>query len=170
MTVKVDLRPLIDLKNMFALTSPRRRKIFKQWAFIYRTFVRRRFNIFSRGGGDWPALSSKTIAQRRTGPRVKKIGRRITILRDTGTMFAALSPRFRSSPGALEKMVTDGVVVGFGGVAKHPAGKATIADIAGFHDEGRGHLPQRRIIVDPDHKAIDRMRSVVVREARKATS
>lgn len=170
MTVQVDLRPLIDLKDMFALTSPRRRRIFKQWAFVYRTFVRRRFNIYSRGGGDWPALSPKTIARRKTGKRAKKIGRRVTILRNLGILYVALSPRFRGSPGALEKMVIDGVVVGFGGAAKHPSGKATIADIAAFHDEGRGHLPQRRIIVDPDNKTIDRMRSIVIREARKATS
>ncbi len=170
MTVKVDLRPLIALKNMFALASPRRRKIFKQWAFVYRTFVRRRFDTYSRSMGNWPSLSPKTIARRRTGPRARRIGRRTTMLRDTGTLYAALSPRFKGSPGALEQMVSDGVLVGFGGEARHPTGRATIADIATFHDEGKGHLPQRQIIVDPDTKALDRMRGIVIREAKRVTS
>lgn len=168
--VRFNLRPLLSIKNMFVLFSPARRIIFKQWAFIYRTFARRRFNIYSRGGGDWPPLAASTIKRRRTGKRVRKIGRRISLLRDTGTLYAALSPRFRSSPGALEKMLDDGIEVGFGGTHKHPGGKATIADIASFHNEGTRIIPERKIIDDPDQPSLDKMRDVVIHQARKVSS
>lgn len=40
----------------------------KQWGFRYRSFAQERFDIFSRGGGDWPALALSTIKKRRKGP------------------------------------------------------------------------------------------------------
>jgi hypothetical protein len=81
----------------------------------------------------------------------------VSILRNTGTLFAALNPVFTRKPGALEESIPFGVRVGYGGPAKHPKGKASIADIAGFHNAGAGHLPRRQIIVPPDQRTIDGM-------------
>jgi len=77
-------------------------------------------------------------------------GTGIAILRDTGLLFAALTPEFVGAEGQYQLDVEDGVLVGFGGPGAHPDGKATIADIAGFHQSGSGRLPQRRIVVPPD--------------------
>lgn len=169
MTVKMNLRPFLKLKDMMTLRSPVRVTIFKQWAFIYRVFARRRFNVFSKGGGDWPPLARSTIAQRRVGKRTKKVGRRTSILRDTGTLYAALEPRMSRPPGALEKIFREGVEVGFGGPARHPKGRATIADIARFHDAGEGNLPEREIIADPNRKTMRKMADVVIMHARRIT-
>ena len=43
------------------------RRVFKQWAVIYRGEMQQRFSDFSRGGGDWPKLAASTIRQRRHG-------------------------------------------------------------------------------------------------------
>lgn len=85
-----------------------------------------------------------------SGKSGKSKGNRTSILRDTGTLFAALQPVFAGSPGAIEEHTPFGVMVGYGGTMKHPSGNATIADIASFHQEGAGNLPVRRIIVPPD--------------------
>lgn len=135
------------------------RKAIKQWAVRYRAFVQERFDAFSKGGGDWPPLAASTIRRRRKGKKIRMTTmsgqsdrfqvRTASILRDTGTLFQALEPVFKHKPGALELRIPFGVRVGYGGPARHPGGKATIADIARFHQEGKGKLPKRRIIVDP---------------------
>ena len=65
-------------------------------------------------------------------------------------MIKALTPTFSQAPGQLEKPLVGGIRVGFGGPAKHPSGRATIADIASFHHEGTAILPARRILEDID--------------------
>ncbi len=157
-------------------------KMYKQWAVRYRRFSRRWFSQASRGGGQWPPLEDSTIRQRRHGGgavnkngQIRRIsgggkrgvralrkalasgGGQVAILRDTGTLFGALDPVFSSSPGAREQLIRNGIEVGFGGPAKHPKGKATIADIASFHQFGSGNLPQREILVDPDTQTMSGM-------------
>lgn len=105
----------------------------QKWAVRYRAFIQERFVTYSRGGGDWPPL------KRRKG----------SILRDTGTLFAALNPVFTGRPGSVQEFVDGGVKVGFGGSAKHPSGNASVADIAGFHHFGKGNVPKRVILVEP---------------------
>ncbi len=114
---------------------------FKQWAVRYRAFVQDRFDRASKGDGTWPPLSQATIAGRRKGSS--------TILRDTGTLFAALSPMWAAPPGSINELIDGGVRVGFGGSASHPDGLATIAEIASYHQVGGGRLPKREIIVPP---------------------
>jgi len=150
-------------------------KMYKQWAVRYRRFTRKRFVSASRGGESWPALAEGTIRGRRhgggavnAGGQAKRIsgggkrgvralrkaaasgGGQVAILRDTGTLFSALDPIFVNVPGAHEKLLAKGIEVGFGGPQKHPKGKATIADIAAFHQFGGTNLPRREILVDPD--------------------
>lgn len=124
--------------------------MYKKWGARYLAFVRRRFVKFSRGGGDWAPLDPQTVKRRRKG---KGRGGAAT-LRDTGTLLTALTV---GSPGNLFKRTSRGIRVGFGGPSRHPDGKATIADIARFHDAGSGDLPQRSIIVAPDAPTITRM-------------
>jgi len=152
--------------------------MFKKWGRRYLTFARRRFVRMSRGG--WKPLAPSTIRARR-GPestRRKKARRRVgtaktttrvgagkvAILRDTGTLLAALTV---GRPGNLFKRIPYGVRVGFGGPSRHPKGKATIADIAGFHNQGKGKLPKREIIVKPDARTVQGMRRDTLTAARK---
>jgi len=252
-------------------------KCFKRWALRYRTFLRRRFDRFSKGGGTWAPLAVRTIAARlarqkksvkrlsssdfkfddktRIATKIKRIDfgkitgkpksqrkskksrksktatakarrrrkgsvkrtakavgkalrgmfkgakkgakkakrslfaakrevRRVrkkstvkftfardtakggvtirvsgsfSILRDYGILYAVLDPVFASAPGALEQVINGGIRVGFGGPAKHPGGKKTIAQIAGFHQRGGGRLPKRTIIVPPDDATLKGM-------------
>lgn len=50
------------------------------------------------------------------------------------------------------------LTVGYGGPGRHPSSsKATVAEIASYHNEGAGNLPVRRIIVAPPPEVIERM-------------
>lgn len=113
-------------------------RLFKQVGARYLGFVRKRYVEYARGGGDWPPLKRK----RKHGKKAKA-----SVLIDTGTLLNALTI---GAPGNLFRKIRGGIRVGFGGPHKHPEGKATIADIAGFHNTGEGNLPERRIIVEPD--------------------
>lgn len=153
-TVKVDLGPLIEFKSLFAADmrangSGQIRKAFKQWAARYRSFIQERFDLYSKGGGDWPPLKHA----RRRGKKDKA-----SILRDTGTLYAALSPTFQKKPGALQEDIDFGIRVGYGGPGRHAnGGSATVADIAGFHQIGAGYLPVRKIIVEPSADVLAKM-------------
>lgn len=119
------------------------RRAMRQWSHRYKTFIRRRYSRFSRGGGDWPPLSPITIARKgSTG-----------ILVDTGTMFGATDPQFFVA-GWLNKSIRNGITVGFGGPGSHPSGEKTIAQLAEIHQTGKGNNPVRKIIVPPDQGTI----------------
>lgn len=136
------------------------RRAMRQWAARYRGFAQSRFDRYSKGGGDWPPLAASTRQRRRKARkgRTKGAARSFSLLRDTGLLFAALNPVWSRKPGALQKDIPFGVRVGYGGPSKHPGGKATIADIAGFHDTGAGNLPERQIIDVPDTRTLDAMK------------
>lgn len=122
-------------------------KTLKQWKVRYLSFAQRRFDIFSKGGGDWPPLAPSTIARRKG----KGIG--VAILRDTGTLFRALTP-LANMPGSFEEIKPEvfTITVGYGGSDPHPSSKkgTSIANIAMFHNFGMGHNPTRLIIAQPD--------------------
>lgn len=161
-TVRVNLRPLQQFRSQVdrdlrgSGNGPIRQAL-RQWAVRYMTFIQRRFRNNSRGGGDWPPLAASTKRQRR-GPRRGHTGKRtFSILIDTGTLFAAVDPVFQSKPGQLRDDIPFGVRVGFGGPGGHPGGRATIADIASFHQLGAGRLPRREIIVPPTETVMRQM-------------
>lgn len=232
-TVKINLKPLQQFQNeinnqLNGTSQGPITKAFKQWGVRFRSYLKERFDTYSKGGGDWPPLAESTKLQRRgprgsskskadgrakagklrkrinklgqqlvnlnrkpakrgktikTANRRKKIleqikkaklsfkknkslkGRKFAILRDTGTLFAALSPTFTNKPGSIEENIPGGIRVGYGGTHSYPKGKgkgkgkskATIADIASFHQEGKGRLPVRKIIVPPTKPIIDAM-------------
>lgn len=129
-------------------------RVTKMWEARYRGFTYKRFVTFSRGGGDWAPLSPRTIAARRKGRGTGTIA----ILRDTSQMLNAMLPSMQNAPGALSEHGPFLLVIGYGGPAKHAGGgSATIADIASFHNDGAGHLPQRKIIVPPSSDVMKAM-------------
>lgn len=195
--VKVDFKPITAIADAVeqargTSTTTTAGKAFKVWAHIYRAYLRNRFDRFSKGGGNWAKLSSATLNARRRKVRGWKLKRGQTwkkkrfkkgtaisvdrapkILRDTGTLFAALQPNFVRAPGQLESRVSFGIRVGFGGPGKHSgkkkgSTKKTIADIAAYHQTGGGRLPQRKIIVDPDTKTMNKLAIVFVKFLERA--
>jgi hypothetical protein len=113
------------------------------------------------------ASAAKKITSHRD--KIKKFNSRVgtSILIDTGTMFKALSKEFLGSPGQLQQNVPFGIRVGYGGPGRHPKGKATVFDIASFHQRGEGHLPKREIVVAPEPRTVSTMRSVMERAIRE---
>lgn len=146
--------------------SPEIDTALKQWSARMRAFLKARFIRESKGGADWAPLAASTVARRRKG---KKVGRSSMILRDTGTLLAALGPT-SSAPGSLNQIGPGmSITVGFGGSAKHPgsSGRASIADIAEYHQVGGKHLPKREVVVGPDQHTLDLMQRDMVRAINK---
>jgi len=109
---------------------------------------------YSRGGGNWKPLKRK----RRRGKRA-----RASLLRDTGTLFAALNVVFSGAAGQLQKLIPKGIRVGFGGPGKHPKALITVAELAAVHNFGLGRVPKREIIVDPSIKVLNEMANDIKR-------
>lgn len=148
MTVKLNLEPLRRFgraiqAGLDGKAGPIHRAV-RQWALTYLSFAQKRFDRFSRGGGNWPPLKATTKR------RKARKGRSLSILRDRNLLFEALTPTFTRKPGGLQQDIPSGVRAGYGGSARYPGSKMSIADIANAHQTGRGNLPVRKIIVDPD--------------------
>lgn len=149
-TVKLD-------KLAAGLTDPAARSVvLKKIGAIYRSFAQQRFSRLSRGGGEWPGLSRRTLLARRGARKAASKSDdgeppKASILIDKGILFAALAPTAGVGQGALEQVTTKGIRLGYGGPMKHgDGGQATLADIASFHQTGAGRLPKRVIIAEPD--------------------
>ena len=131
------------------------REAFNQWKIRYAAFLRRRYERFSRGAGNWPKLAASTL-------EYKKRNRLLMwILRATDTLYRALEPIASSKPGYVNQDIEFGIRVGFGGGMKYPhstEGSVTIAQVASYHQKGGRHLPQRKIIVPPDTETVGLMR------------
>lgn len=166
--VKIDLSRLDRYKSTVAvdMRGPGQgpvRSAMRQWAQRYLGFAQERFDELSRGGGGaWPPLSAATIKARRAPARgnsqaKRAVGRVASILRNTGRLFAALTPGFGSKPGQLNEDIPFGVKVGYGGPASHGDDKLSIADIASIHQHGLGAVPVREIIVNPTAQLQDQM-------------
>ncbi len=95
--------------------------------------------------------SKKTGSKKGTNRKTIAQGA-VSILWDTGTLIGALDPQASIAPGSLTEFIPFGVRVGYGGTAKHPSTKGTIAFIAAVHQHGSGNIPARPIIVPPDEK------------------
>ncbi|RLC38157.1 hypothetical protein DRH27_02965 [Candidatus Falkowbacteria bacterium] len=146
---------------------------FRLWGTRYLSETRKRFKKNSDGGGEWQRLKPATIAGRRKGKRRGRSSRglasrsgggNVKILQNYGILFKALSV---GQPGNLYRLLRRGIRVGFGGPAKHPDGKATIADIAKFHNVGKGNNPKRRILHPPSRELRAFMRMTLARAIDK---
>jgi hypothetical protein len=130
------------------------RDAFRQWDTRYSAAMRERYDRFSRGQGNWKSLAESTKERRRHGKGAlaraeTSGGGQVSILRDTGTLFAVWRPALLGVAGKLSKHVPFGIVVGYGGPATHPAGKMTIARLAEIHHTGEGRMPERKLLVPP---------------------
>lgn len=179
MIVRVDTSGLEKYKKLVA--GGFMRDVLTLWAKRYRADQQERFDKFSKGGGDWPPLAQSTIEGRRHGGKggykrgkgameaaVAGGGGQVSILRDTNTLFMVLDPSFSGRPGQLQEFTDDGVRVGFGGPGRYPDGSASVADIARFHDEGGGRLPQRKLLDEPTQETRDGMRQDLERGCERA--
>ena len=131
------------VRNALRTDSAVAKRVMRKWTARLRSFLYRRFDIFSKGGGDWKPLAESTLRARRRRGNTSTI-----ILRDTSQMFLALNPSV-DTPGAMLRSGPWSIQVGMGTGQKHGDGPNTVADIASFHQSGGGHLPQRKIIVPP---------------------
>jgi hypothetical protein len=120
-------------------TSPIVQECLEKWEARWRAYIQARWVKYSKGGGDWPPLKK---GYRPGG----------SILRDTSTMFNAMSP-FMDAPGKFSKQSGFSVTVGFGGPEPHPRAKnLTISQLAEIHQRGLGNVPVREMVVPPDEK------------------
>jgi hypothetical protein len=151
-------------------------------AKIYESYIKRRFLKKSRGGGGWRDLADSTKRARlRKGKglaRTSKVPGRIVarnkkgqfrksnveILRDTGTLFKALSV---GAPGNLTKKIKGGVRFGIIGRGRHPEFEGTISELGLIHHKGLGKVPARPIIENPDDRTLRLMGAAVRRSMGK---
>ena len=132
---------------------PQIAKAYEAWATIYRAAMQERFVVNSRGAGSWPALSKRTLEQRR------KKGKSAAILRDTGLLFGTLNPTF-GQPGQHQQLFDNGIEIGFSDTARYSDG-SSLADIAAKHQYGTWNIPQRTIFVQPSDKTKSIMSKVM---------
>lgn len=157
-TIEHNMKELVS-KLTLDPSNPYVREMYEAWGIVYRSAMQARFDTYSRGGGDWAPLKESTLKRKRRG------GKSASILRDTNTLFTALSPQ----PGARGQhiqLLADGIEIGFSTSSPHPAGNgASVADIAGFHHYGgiMGVPPQREILVKPDAETEARITEVTER-------
>ena len=160
--VRVDFSALVRWERVVAARSGAVKVGLRQWGVIYRAAMQERFVKFSMGGGNWRRLKASTIRRRRQGIGNSRFASVASILRDTGTLLAALNPVL--STGSKEEFTKFGITVGFGGTSKHPGSKGkTIKQIAEIHQSGLGRVPKREIIVKPDAATVSVMAAVMER-------
>lgn len=161
------------------------RAMLRKWSVRYLGFVRRRFDRASKGDGTWQPLALSTLLKRRHGgaggvsrkvartkgqalsvlkrrglgpgsPEAAAILGSASILRDTGILFASLSP---GAAGSLQEDIPGGIRVGFAPI-QHGDDRLTIQRLAAIHDGGGsipGRPPARPILVEPDQTTVKGM-------------
>lgn len=169
-------------------------EMFTKWAAIYAAFTRRRFNQFSRGGGNWQPLRPSTIRARAGAARGRKgkgggsgkglgarsslaltrrgalvnAGRTVSILRDKGILFNAISI---GATGNYVGRVPRAVIYGFAPVPhtgrRQSKRVATIQKIAHWHNIGAGRNPRRVILANPDRSTRTQLTSAMRAAVRK---
>lgn len=143
--MKFDLKYKIkSLKEI--VPSQKRQLTWKRIGMIYLAFARRHFVEQSKGGGEWPKLKTK---RKRNKDANKQL-----ILRDTGFLLQSLS---MGVAGNYFDANINSVTVGFDKVPHAGDNDATLREIAVYHNEGAGNLPQREILVEPDAATQKRM-------------
>lgn len=149
MAVRFDLSGIRGLKQLGRTSSPESRRALRLIGTIYLSFVRRRYDKFSKGGGDWKPLARET--EKAKGSKI--------ILKDEGILFNALLPNSEGSE--LEIKGGSKVRVGFSDAQYPGGGRVTYRQLATFHDQGAGRLPKRMIFVEPDGAAVERTRNAL---------
>ena len=143
--MKFDLN--YKIKNLDEISPIHKRKqSWKRIGLIYLSFIRRHFVESSKGSGNWPPLKTKR--------KRNKSANKQLILRDTGFLLQSLS---LGAAGNFFENGSNYVTVGFDKVPHAGDQGASLREIAMFHNEGEGNLPQREILVEPDIETQKRM-------------
>lgn len=150
--VKVKIDGLDRLKRAALQNPALGREIAGAWSMIYRAFTRQRFYNLSRGGGEWPPLKASTLRQRRKG----KGQGTAAILRDTGALFASLQPDLGTGGLIQSEPRPLGFTAFLGGGQTYKSGP-TLSEVATWHHTGKGNLPARTILVQPEMGTIGTM-------------
>jgi hypothetical protein len=124
-------------------------RIVQAWTKIYAQFSLKRFKAASRGDGTWRPLAPATIEAKGS----------TLILRDTDVMFKALDPELIDVFDSEVKGARFQALVRFGENVSYPSG-VTVHELITFHSRGMGHLPQRKVLDDPDKVTTTEMRDV----------
>ena len=113
---------------------------------VYSRFIIDRFLKFSGGGGNWRKNAASTIARKGHG----------LILRDSDQMLSELEPQIVKADGVLSASSKVGfsIVSGASGTYK---GGTTVEEVIRIHNEGKGRVAKRQILVGPDTNTAERM-------------
>lgn len=134
--------------------DPDYQKWLRRAARRMRSYWFRRYDRFSRGGGNWRTTKRRTRSRGRN---------RSLILRKTHTLMRALSPVMRGLAGQWEKISGNKVETGYGGRGRHPEAKMSVLRLAKIHNEGLGIVPRRQIIVRPNSET----RQLIIGDAER---
>lgn len=168
-----------------------------QWGSRMEAFTKRRFTLFSRGGGDWPPLAKSTydarrsdrsgqtigqakraaqagIARARTPQQFDKAFKKVQKYNAFKTSILVDTGTLRrglalQGPGNVREVFANGRFIGvrYGVAGGSHPGKLTVGRLAAIHQRGSGRLPQRKIIVRPDQQTIAGMRLDAVRAMKR---
>ena len=142
------------IKLFVAGRNPTYERMMIQLAAVYQADMRKRYNKFSRGGGDWAPLKKSTL-------RGRKGKGKQSILADTGLLRNALTFGGR---GSVLKMVDAKTArVGFSDTMNHPDTGLSFAELAAIHQAGNPskNLPAREILADPSAAAKRKMVAII---------
>lgn len=137
----ISVKYLLKLKNTEttrrALQNPAGHVLsaLKDCAGIYKRTMLKRFDKFSKGGGDWPDIKKET--------KLRKKSTRILV--DTRVMRLGLGADI-----AMTSQSGMRTTIGIRQRTKHTRAKMTVADLASIHHFGLGRVPRRKILVRPD--------------------
>ena len=145
--LKTDLRNLQQLRRDTLNGTGAVEDAMDDWRTIYAAFTLRRFDVWSRGGGDWPRLKHPG--------RKKKNKNRILVL--SGFMRAQLAAAVKIVAHTA-RSITFALV----DQTSHPEAGMPVDQLMAIHDQGLG-VPRRRILVVPDETALRQMREAGVK-------
>lgn len=101
-------------------------------------FLIKRFNIFSKGGGEWPPLAESTV--RRKGHS--------KILIETGDLLKGVKQ------GLYQRITWSGpwltITLRMRARRKHKPSGLPIQELIEIHQRGLGRVPKRKVLVGPD--------------------
>lgn len=141
-TQKVSLGRHQALSKAISSGSGPVREVLQSWEKIYVAFILKRFDKFSRGGGDWPKLKPGTIRAKGSS----------AILVDKRYLRMGLATGIRSTSHSGAR-----IVFAFTSRSLHPTAKMPIAELATIHNEGEGIVPKRQILVRPDQQTVKQL-------------
>lgn len=153
----ITLRGLRRFRSVLSNRSGLVQDAFNEWGSIYSDFTHRRFIRFSAGGGNWRRHAESTTAARHMRGNFSDL-----LLRDTDRLLEELNPISEAAVGVRSSKLPFGIRVNFNSGATYPDGTPVYKVIA-WHHRGASNLPRRRIFVQPDLSARQKMAGVMTK-------